>query len=318
MLRRQLAIASLPLALLAPACAALVEYPDEPELATAVAPVQPEDPDGANWDCLTTPRLAATPQAALARVRILVCDALQGCTAPLAGLRGRVCGKLDVDCINPIFTGVTDADGTLDFEVPTGRAGFDGYLELVSPPALCSDTELFGAASPLLCGLLPGCDPEAANDRCQVQPYVRALQFFNPPITASFAQPLTLKVISAPALLGLERASGTDFDPSSGHVLLTALDCAGAPAAGVAYDMRQGAEQVHELYMQSGVLTSASSETDATGIGAFSLVPPGFVDIAAYNAEGKKVGAVGVIAAPFTLTSTALVPQLAAPATEPP
>jgi hypothetical protein len=73
--------------------------------------------------------------------------------------------------------------------------------------------------------------------------------------------------------------------------------------------MRQGAGQVLKMYMESGVLTRARSETDATGMGGFSFVPPGFVDIAAYNAAGARVGSVGVVAAPFTLTSTVLVPS---------
>jgi len=134
------------------------------------------------------------------------------------------------------------------------------------------------------------------------------LKCFNPPIAASFPQPLTLTIISSPALMGLVRASGSDFDPGSGHVLVTALDCDGTPASGVAYDMRQGAGQVLKMYMESGVLTRARSETDATGMGGFSFVPPGFVDVAAYNSSGVRVGSVGVVAAPFTLTSTVLVP----------
>jgi hypothetical protein len=300
------------LALLAPGalgCAALVEFPDDPQLVTQVAQAQPDDPTSANWACLTSPPAPSAPQASLAHVRILACDALQGCAIPLAGLRGRVCAKLDADCTNPLFTGVTDAAGGLEFDVPTGRAGFDGFLELVSPTVPCTDPNLFGPASAQVCGLLPGCDPQAPDERCQVAPYARWLQFFNPPIVASFPQPLTLTLISSPALMGLVRASGSDFDPGSGHVLVTALDCDGTPAAGVAYDMRQGAGQVLKMYMESGVLTRARSETDDTGMGGFSFVPPGFVDIAAYNSSGAKVGSVGVVAAPFTLTSTVLVPS---------
>jgi len=290
-------------------CAALVDFPEDPQLVTQVAQEQPDDPTGANWTCLTSAAAPSAPQVSLAHVRILACDALQGCAIPLAGLRGRVCGKLDVDCTNPLFTGVTDAGGALEFDVPTGRAGFDGYVELVSPAAPCTDSALFGPASGQICALLPGCDSQSPDDRCQVAPYVRTLQFFNPPIAAALPQPLTLNIISSPALLGLVRASGANFDPGSGHVLLTALDCAGKPAAGVAYSMRQGAGKVLEMYMESGVLTRARTETDATGMGGFSLVPPGFVDISAYNSSGARVGGVGVVAAPFTLTSTVLVPS---------
>ena len=299
------------LALFAPwalGCAALVDFPEDPQLVTEVAQAQLDDPTGANWTCLTSPAAPRAPKVSLAHVRILACDALQGCAIPLAGLRGRVCGKLDVDCTNPLFTGVTDAGGALEFDVPTGRAGFDGYLELVSPTVPCTDASLFGPASAQVCGLLPGCDPQAPDERCRIAPYVRTLQFFNPPIAASFPQPLTLTIISSPALMGLVRASGSDFDPGSGHVLVTALDCDGTPASGVAYDMRQGAGQVLKMYMESGVLTRARSETDATGMGGFSFVPPGFVDVAAYNSSGVRVGSVGVVAAPFTLTSTVLVP----------
>jgi hypothetical protein len=62
------------------------------------------------------------------------------------------------------------------------------------------------------------------------------------------------------------------------------------------------------LYMESGVLSAARNATDASGVGGFVGVPPGFVDIEAYNPAGARIGDVGVLAAPFTVTYSGLAP----------
>jgi hypothetical protein len=72
--------------------------------------------------------------------------------------------------------------------------------------------------------------------------------------------------------------------------------------------MRQHADEVSQWYMANGILTASVSETDATGMGGFLGVPPGFADVEAYNAENERVGAVGVQVSAGTISYASVVP----------
>jgi hypothetical protein len=292
-------------------CAAIVDFPDDPELVVDPESLEsePEVVAEANWRCLTEPAKAAVPTAPLARVRIQACDALRGCSLPVSGLTGRVCGKLDVDCTNPFYTGTTDGAGALEFDVPTEDSGFDGYLELSAATEMCTNAALFGEASSFLCSLLPECDPESPDARCGVPTHARSFRFFNPPIISDLAEPMRQSMISSAALPGIVRASGATFDPAMGNLIVTAMDCDGVPAPGIHYAMGERPGQVTQLYTESGILTAARNETDATGVGGFAGVPPGFTDVAAYDALGTRIGGVGVFVAPSAITYTVLVPS---------
>jgi hypothetical protein len=292
-------------------CAAIVDFPDDPVL------VEPESTELAlaepNWRCLTEAPNATSPAVPYAHVRVQVCDALRGCSLPIGGLTARACAKLDVDCTDPLYTGTSDTAGIFEFEVPTDETGFDGFLEVLAPTEPCTNVDLFGSASSLLCDLAPDCDPGAPDARCGIPTHVRALWFFNPPIVADWPEPVPLSVIPTAALPGILRAAGTDFDPGSGILVLTAMDCDHAPAAGVTYEMVDDSIRALPLYMESGILSGARGATDASGVGGFVGVPPGFADIEAYNPAGARIGGVGVLAAPLTLTYAGVVPTPGAP-----
>ncbi len=294
---------------LATGCAAVVDFPDDPQLVVEVEVERAQSALGSDFSCLTEPAAARAPEEPIASMRILACDALRGCSSPIAGLRGRVCDKLDVDCIAPLFTGSTDASGAIDVELPTNESGFDGYLELSAPAELCTNSAVFGEAGAALCQLLPECDPEAPDERCMIPTQLRTLQFFNPPIVATPSEPLEVQVISSAAVLGLTRATRGELNPALGYLSVASVDCEGIRAPGIRYSLGQTAESVRQIYMESGVLSSARGATDSTGVGLFTGVPPGFVDVAAFTEAGLRVGGVGVVAAPMTLTTTALVPE---------
>src|SRR5262245_48062474 len=184
-------------------CAALIDYPDDPEL----VPTGP-------WRCLDDPVEPTPPTASTARVTLPICDALQGCSLPPSGLAGRLCARLDPTCENPLPTTVTYDSGVFDFNVPTGGIGgsgvfgFDGYLALSAPTALCTDPEAFGSAAGSLCALRPECDPQAPDERCDMPIYLPTLQFFNPPIAVDQELPaLTLVSVAASTLIA--QAGGT-------------------------------------------------------------------------------------------------------------
>lgn len=297
-MRRSWGVAGLSLVQLG--CAALIEFPEDPQLFPA-AELGPQTA----FDCLT-PMMA--PVAETAHVQVQVCDALRGCGAPVAGLKARLCGKLDVDCVSPLQTDVEMVDGAFQLDVPTLGGGFAGYLEVTSATEPCTSPS-FGAAGPLLCSLAPGCNPQAPDGACDVPLHARALLFFNPPVSSDLAEPAVLSLLSSSALPGIVRAAGAEYNPATGSLFLVGRGCDGAPAAGLRYGVADPLGQVTQMYMESGVLNRARDATDGTGIGAFTGLPPGFASVEAHDASGNRIGAVGVQVAPGAITYTTLVPS---------
>jgi len=226
----------------------------------------------------------------------------------VTGLTARLCDKLDVDCLNPLQLGVSGSDGAFEFDVPTAGAGFAGYLEVSSALSPCT-SPIFGQASPFVCSLAPDCNPEAPDESCDVPIYARALLFFNPPITSDLSEPVVLSLLSSPALPGIVRAAGSNYDPTMGSLFVVARDCDDTPAAGIRYDLGEDPGQLTQLYMESGILSRARNATDVTGIGAFTGVRPGFASVVAYDSAGARFGAIGVQVAPGTITYVTLVPS---------
>lgn len=281
----------------AAACAEVVSFPEEPRLV-----------ESGPWRCLGAQAPIDSGGRSTATVRMQVCDAFGECAVPLSGLSAKLCSKVDVGCTRPLDIAVREVDGLLEFDVPLGDDGFDGYLAVSSPSEPCSSPS-FGEAGAALCAANPACDPEQPDDSCLVPVYVRALWFFNPPIVADTQEPLRLSLLSSAAQPALAVASGGSFDPSTGSVVVTGFDCDGGRAPGVSYDMRQHAGAVSQWYMANGILTASVTETDATGMGGFVGVPPGFADVEAYNADDERVGGVGVQVSAGTISYASLVPS---------
>ena len=83
---------------------------------------------------------------------------------------------------------------------------------------------------------------------------------------------------------------------------LQALDCDGMPAAGISFKVIEHRDLVHSLYVDNGVVSSSATHTDASGVGGFISVPPGFVTVAGYQEDGTQIGEVGLQAAASILT----------------
>jgi hypothetical protein len=280
----------------AAACAEVVSFPEDPRLV-----------ESGPWRCLGAEAPIDLGAETTATVRMQLCDAFGECAVPLTGLSAQVCAKVDVGCTRPLDIDIREVDGLLEFDVPLGDDGFDGYLAVSSPSEPCTSPS-FGEAGAALCAANPACDPEQPDDSCLVPLYVRALWFFNPPIVADTPEPLRLSLLSTAAQPALTAASGGSFDPSTGSVVVTGFDCDGSRALGVSYDMRQHADAVSQWYMANGILTSNVAETDATGMGGFVGVPPGFADVEAYNSDNERVGGVGVQVSAGTISYASLVP----------
>lgn len=290
-------------ALLLPGCTQLLDIPDDPYLVT----------DGP-FGCIESPSepsaLAAASTASTAstaRVRLRACGAFDACASTVTGLVAKLCNKLDVSCMDPIVSDIADEEGVFDFEVPVGRNGFDGYLSMSSSSQPCSELPSQGGLTSSVCSLLPGCDGSPDDPSCQLPTYAPAMFFFNPPIVADAPEPIEVPMLPTVALPALVGATGASFDPTTGNLMVRALDCNGEPARGVVYvaDRVEGATQ---LYVESDVLSSRATETDESGIGAFVGLPAGFFSVTAYDREGRELGSVGVQVAPLTITHATLLP----------
>jgi hypothetical protein len=224
-------------------------------------------------------------------------------------LRARVCDKLDIGCINPRIVDIRDDGGRIEVDLPTGPRGFDGYLEVTTKVAPCFDTGVFGpAAEGLLCQLAPACDLSAPTEGCNVPLFSPVLWFFNPPVVADIEEPIPLELYPTASLPLLLDAAGGEFVPGTGSVFMTALDCDGEPAPGVTLEIAEHEDEAFPLYFDTGVLSNTATNTDSSGVGGFTRIPPGFVEITGVTQEGVPVAKVGVQATPRFATLTVLVP----------
>jgi hypothetical protein len=291
----RIVITSLPALALLPACAELVSFPDDPTLA-----------DPGPWDCVAAPAPSTPPTSSTVTVRVQTCDSFGDCSIPIEGLSAELCEKLDVGCSRPVLRGMTPVNGMFEIDVPIDERGFDGYLKVTSPTEACStDGAELGA---LPCSLALECDPAAPDERCQLPLYAPALFFFTPPIRSEPAQPFVLSLMRLAAVPTLAQAAGAPFDATLGNLVVTGVDCNGARAAGLSYELRQQLEGVTPLYMANGILSNSLAETDATGVGAFVGVPPGFVDVLGSTGDTGMVGGVGVQVSRLAISYATLAP----------
>jgi len=291
-----------------PGCKQVLDIPDDPQLVVQGA--------SGPWGCLENPPEAEASKSDAALVRVQACNFVSPkCAEPVTGFTVDLCSKLDLSCSNPIQASLRESNGALEFAVPTGGVlgvGFDGYLRVTPPKASCTDTEVFGEVGPLLCGLLGSkCDTSEPDDPdCLFSTFVPALYFFNPPIKADIGKPIPLPLVPTAAAQTLAAAAGGNFNPATGIVWATALDCAGSTAKDVNYRLDRHQDLVTEVYMENGVVSTTSDRTDTSGVGGFMGVPPGFVVVEGFldveEGTSERIGKVGVNVEAFTISYTNL------------
>jgi hypothetical protein len=289
-----------------PGCKQVLDIPDDPKLVEV---------EKGPWSCLENPERAAEATSDAALVRVQACNFVSPkCAESVTGFTVDLCSKLDLSCDDPIQASLKEVNGAMEFAVPTGGVlgvGFDGYLRVTPPKAHCAETDVFGDVGPLLCGLLgASCDPSDPRDEdCLFSTFVPALFFFNPPIKLDVSTPIPIPLVPTAAAQTLAAAAGGNFNPATGIVWATALDCTGAPASEVSYKLDKHQDLVTQLYMENGVVSSTANHTDLSGVGGFIGVPTGFVVIEGFlddGGEGARIGKVGVNVEPFTISYTNL------------
>jgi hypothetical protein len=175
--------------------------------------------------------------------------------APMAGVTARMYRKIDVDAANPLGDPVvSDAKGVIELTVDSG---YDGFLTL---------------------------------SHADIGP---SLYFFNPPVKKNeTVAPIRL---ASPAMVSaLFQQVGKTFDPTRGIVVLTAEDCTGAPAGGIAFTSTMSDAATQPFYSVDGLPTTSTQSTDASGYGGLIGLTPGTLAITgSRNAVGDTTEAIG-------------------------
>jgi hypothetical protein len=219
------------------------------------------------WSCLgdvSWPQPAPRKASIVFRMRDLVTD------APVAGVTGRVCNKLDFECARPLATGfVSDGTGTLVFELD---AGFDGFVEF-GPP-----------------GRMP------------------AIYFFYPPVTGDREFP-SLPLMAEPELAFFASQGGRPISPDRGHLMLGSYDCLYRPADGVTLSSDDADTSTAAFYLVKKVPSFSVVATDSSGRGGLINLRSGSVSVTGSLAsDQRRIATVGVFVRPRTITYTTLLP----------
>lgn len=266
------------------------------------------------FECTEQASTSPRPGDGRAHVKVRTCDFVSNCSEPVTGVVASLCNKKDVHCAHPLRRGIMDADGVLSFDVPTRGElgdGFDGYLKLSAPLVSCHDVATFGESSAALCKLAPECEPGAQNPDCRIPTFAPALLFFNPPIRDTPKRSFVVPLIPTASIGALVGAAGGEFDARAGHIFLTARDCTDAPASDVSFTLSENTSRATPLYLRGGVISDSATHTDASGLGGFLNVTPGFAEIIAapISAPAQPFGVVGVMVEPFAITYVDLIPS---------
>jgi hypothetical protein len=235
------------------------------ESAVCIASLCQPDP---KWGCVGEQRPAAAgdgPFAAHFKIQDLLT------MAPLPGIRGRLCRRLDVECSEAIGDeAVTNAAGNVTLLAPLG---FDGYARFESD----------GTAN--------------------------LLYFFNPPVTSE--QPEAQLSIGPPAVMTLlALQAGVEQEAERGVLLISARDCNGAIAPGVTLQANVKDTQATPFYSEQGLPSGSATQTDSAGYGGLLNARPGSITFSGIvAATGYVFGHVTLLAQPQTLTYGSVVPD---------
>lgn len=204
---------------------------------------------GANdsaWSCVSS---VSRPKASgsTVTIKLPLRDILTG--QPRAGVTVRTCQALDVACATPIGSdAVTDSAG-------------EATLTLLSAAAFGTTFQLVASAD-----------------------VAASLVFPHPTSLADGTTLPAVRTISAAALKASIEASGLVNDTSRGTVIAEARDCLGASAPGATWTLPAKAPNTVTWYLRDGAPSKTATDTDASGLGGFLLVPPGAQTVAPTHA----------------------------------
>jgi hypothetical protein len=219
------------------------------------------------WSCLgevTWPQTPTRPATVTLRVRDLVNE-----QQPVPGLLARVCRKLDLECKDPVMSGLRPDDGG-NLRVPT-ETNFDGYVEIRAPG------------------------------------YINGLYFFYPPIDGDRDVP-NIPLVSPTVIAGFAQAGQKRLLLDRGHVMLGAYDCERRPAEGVRFASEDGDAETSAFYVVERIPVTNVMETDRSGRGGLINLRPGTVSILGDSPQGQRIARVSLVVRPSEITYTSMVP----------
>ena len=252
------------------------------------------------WGCLGHV-VMGTPQSATVKVSVPFWDLIR--MVPINDVAMRTCTKLDVTCSRPTQSAVpADSDGIVMLDVP---ALFDGYGQVFSlNNADSGEVDASGDA-----GDVGDAASEAGDANGVPSKYVPSLVFFNPPLVRDTTYnrvplfvPNDIKVLAA--------VQGNSWDEQHfGMAFVGALDCAGKPAAGVAWEPSITDAMTKRFYYFNGLPDEAAVSTDSTGFAGLLNAPPGTITFTArVQATGQKIGSATMLVRAGVASYTYLAP----------
>jgi hypothetical protein len=192
---------------------------------------------------------------------------------PAAGVTGRVCRKIDVNCADPENTSVSDETGKLVLEIMPDPAfpAFQGYVTLERE------------------GMLPG------------------LYFFNPPVDRD--ESVSVQLASPGIAATLTALLGATMNPERGLILVYTEDCKGTPTAGVRLRTDDVDSAAILFYASGGLPVPTATMTDKDGYGGYVNVNAGPVTLAGEVPEMQRdLGTVSIVVKPGTISYSRMVP----------
>lgn len=219
------------------------------------------------WACLrSVPSPTGNSSTVTATLNLV--DLISG--APMANVEGRVCRKLDVDCSDPLSTGLSSGDnGKLSVHASNG---FDGYVELTLPGAMSG------------------------------------LYFFDPALTSDRDIP-AVPIVTQATLVRFARLAGVEAAPDLSAVFLGAHNCLDEPAANVRFTSIDADDATTTFYLIQKLPSTSATATDSEGRGGFINLRAGSITVSGQLSTGETVGTVSLFTRENQVTYASLVPS---------
>jgi hypothetical protein len=129
--------------------------------------------------------------------------------------------------------------------------------------------------------------------RCEAANIFPTLYFFGAPLTESSTA--LVSVVSPAVVEGLDAQSADVSAPGRPVVVVDALDCTGAPAAGVRVSVPEGNSTTIVGYMVDGLYPPSQMATSSSGVARILNIEEGNVTINGRLTDGRLIGSAAVL-----------------------
>lgn len=191
----------------------------------------------------------------------------------VSNVQVKVCPSGDVACANPTAMGTTDATGAVTLDVPVGKSGINGYLELSSSSSVTS---------------------------LHFVSHTNNVYYWNGGVLSAY-------IVSKTLFAQLAGAVGATVDPARGHLGFLTEDCGGRLVAGVSVNASTADAQSIQVYSLNGVPSKSATQTDSSSFGYIINVPTGPAVLTS-RSGATQLGSQNVLFRAGALTTVNTVP----------